>query len=93
MAVLSAIYARWARRARKFVTSGYLPKEDKMADLKNEGTMQKWKSKIQSIWGDITDDDVDRAQGDRNQLVGTIKQKTGEREEDIRRKLDDLDKD
>jgi uncharacterized protein YjbJ (UPF0337 family) len=64
-----------------------------MADLKNEGMMQKLKGKIQSIWGDITDDDVDRAQGDRNQLVGTIKQKTGEREEDIRRKLDDLDKD
>jgi uncharacterized protein YjbJ (UPF0337 family) len=64
-----------------------------MSDLKNEGMMQKLKGKIQSIWGDITDDDVDRAQGDRNQLVGTIKQKTGEREEDIRRKLDDLDKD
>jgi uncharacterized protein YjbJ (UPF0337 family) len=72
---------------------GYRPKEDAMAALKNEGMMQKLKGKIQSIWGDITDDDVDRAQGDRNQLVGTIKQKTGEREEDIRRKLDDLDKD
>jgi uncharacterized protein YjbJ (UPF0337 family) len=90
-----AIYAGCSGREQSLhgFELGYRPKEDAMADLKNEGMMQKLKGKIQSIWGDITDDDVDRAQGDRNQLVGTIKQKTGEREEDIRRKLDDLDKD
>jgi len=63
-----------------------------MADLKNEGRIQKLKGKVQSTWGSITDDDYDKAQGNRDQLVGVIKEKTGQAEEEIRRILDGLDK-
>jgi uncharacterized protein YjbJ (UPF0337 family) len=55
--------------------------------------MQRLKGQIQSAWGNITDDDYHKAQGDREQLIGTIKQKTGEAEEAIRRRLDDFDRD
>jgi uncharacterized protein YjbJ (UPF0337 family) len=64
-----------------------------MADLKNEGRIQKLKGKVQSTWGSITDDEYDKAQGNRDQLVGTIKETTGQAEDEIRRILDDLDKD
>jgi uncharacterized protein YjbJ (UPF0337 family) len=57
-----------------------------------EGRMQKLKGKVQSTWGSITDDDLVKAQGKKEQLVGTIKEKTGEAEDDIRRKLDEMDR-
>jgi len=61
-----------------------------MADLKADGKLDQLKGRIQSVWGDLTDDDVDRAEGDRQQLVGTIKEKTGDAIESIEQKLDDL---
>jgi uncharacterized protein YjbJ (UPF0337 family) len=64
-----------------------------MSDLVNEGRVQKLKGKVQGTWGSITDDDFERAKGDRNQLIGTIKEKTGRAEEEIRRILDQLDED
>jgi uncharacterized protein YjbJ (UPF0337 family) len=67
-------------------------KEEWMSDWANEGRMQKLKGKLQSAWGNITDDDLQKARGDREQLIGTIKQKTGEAEEDIRRKLEEMDR-
>ena len=64
-----------------------------MSDIANEGRMQKLKGKVQSTWGSITDDDYQKSKGDREQLIGTIKEKTGEAEEAIRRRLDEFDKD
>ncbi len=64
-----------------------------MSETANEGRMQKLKGKIQSTWGDITDDEYHKAKGDREQLIGTVKQKTGQAEEAIRRQFDAFDKD
>jgi uncharacterized protein YjbJ (UPF0337 family) len=64
-----------------------------MAERTREGRIQKLKGKVQATWSAITDDDYDRAQGNRDQLIGTIKEKTGRAEEEIRRMLDDMDKD
>jgi len=61
-----------------------------MADLKTEGKLDQLKGRIRSVWGEITDDDVDRAQGDRQRLVGSIKEKTGDTMESIQEKLDKL---
>ncbi|HEX5139316.1 MAG TPA: CsbD family protein [Dehalococcoidia bacterium] len=66
---------------------------EQAADRASEGRIQKFKGKVRSMWGDITDDDVDRAQGNRDQLIGTIKEKTGQAESDIRKALEDFDKD
>ena len=64
-----------------------------MSERANEGRMQRLKGKIQSTWGRITDDEYQQAEGNREQLVGKIKEKTGEAEEEIRHRLDEFDKD
>jgi uncharacterized protein YjbJ (UPF0337 family) len=63
-----------------------------MNDLQREGFMQRMKGKVKSTWGDITDDDYDKFGGSVDQLVGWIKQKTGETEDSIRERLDKMDK-
>ena len=64
-----------------------------MSDIANEGRMQKLKGKVQSAWGSITDDDYQKAKGDREQLIGTIKEKTGEAEDAIRRRIEEFERD
>jgi uncharacterized protein YjbJ (UPF0337 family) len=64
--------------------------EDTM-ERKTEGTLQKLRGRIRETWGNITDDDIDRAKGNFDQLVGTIKQKTGESEESVRERLRGMD--
>jgi len=61
-----------------------------MADLQTTGTFDRIKGKIRSTWGDLTDDDMARAQGDAEQLAGIIKEKTGEGLENIRRKISEM---
>lgn len=62
----------------------------------NEGTETKWegrwdqlKGKAKQSWGDLTDDDLDVAEGKYDEMVGRIKEKTGETEEAIRSRLDE----
>lgn len=62
----------------------------------NEGTETKWsgrwdklKGRAKQAWGELTDDDLDVAEGRYDVLVGRIKEKTGETEEAIRRRLDE----
>jgi len=61
-----------------------------MADLKTEGRFDRIKGRARSIWGDLTDDDFEQARGDTENLIGRIKEKTGETSDDIRRKLNEL---
>lgn len=58
------------------------------------GTQQKWegrwdqlKGRVRQAWGDLTDDDFQRAQGDYEQLVGIIKERTGQTREEIESRL------
>jgi uncharacterized protein YjbJ (UPF0337 family) len=60
------------------------------------GTETKWsgrwdqlKGKAKQTWGNLTDDDLDVAEGKYDEMVGRIKEKTGETEEEVRRRLDD----
>ena len=61
-----------------------------MADLKTEGRFDRIKGRARAMWGDLTDDDFEKAKGNTENLIGRIKEKTGETAEDIQRKLDDL---
>jgi uncharacterized protein YjbJ (UPF0337 family) len=61
-----------------------------MADLKTEGRIDRIKGRARAIWGDLTDDDFDKAQGNTENLIGRIKEKTGETYEEIQSKLQDL---
>ena len=61
-----------------------------MGNLKQEGMTDQFKGKVRSTWGDVTDDDVQSSKGNMEQLIGKIKEKTGEAEDDIRKQLDKL---
>lgn len=54
-----------------------------------EGRWDQLKGKARETWGDLTDDDLDVAEGEFEQMVGRIKERTGETEENIRKRLDD----
>jgi uncharacterized protein YjbJ (UPF0337 family) len=53
-----------------------------------EGSWNDVKGKIQSKWGQLTDDDLSRVKGDANQLIGFLQQKTGETRRSIEEFLD-----
>ncbi len=60
------------------------------------GTSQKWegrwdqlKGRVKSAWGELTDDDLSRVEGDYDQMVGLIKERTGKTREEIERVLND----
>ncbi|MGE5546009.1 MAG: CsbD family protein [Solirubrobacterales bacterium] len=42
-----------------------------------KGSWKEFKGKVKAQWGDLTDDDLDRVEGQRDQLVGRIQQRYG----------------
>ncbi len=61
-----------------------------MADLKTEGRFDRIRGRVRETWGEVTDDDFDRAQGNTENLIGRIKEKTGDTVENIRRRLEEF---
>ena len=59
-----------------------------MSNLRTEGMLDRIRGKIRETWGDVTDDEVDKSKGNMEQLIGTIKMKTGETEDSIRARFD-----
>ena len=54
----------------------------------SKADLTRLKGKVKQTWGDLTDDDVDVAEGEYDELVGRIKTRTGETQEAIERRLD-----
>ncbi len=52
-----------------------------------EGRWDQLKGKARQFWGKLTDDDFEKARGDYNELLGIIKEKTGETREAIEKRL------
>lgn len=61
---------------------------DDGSKLKWEGRWDQLKGKAKQSWGNLTDDDLDVAEGNYDEMVGKIKEKTGETDEAIRERLD-----
>lgn len=55
-----------------------------------QGKLIEFKGRIKQKWGQLTDDEIAEAQGDRDVLAGKIQQKYGGTKEQIRRELDDM---
>jgi uncharacterized protein YjbJ (UPF0337 family) len=53
-----------------------------------QGRWRQVRGKILETWGDITGDEVDRFQGQKDQLVGYLQERTGEARNAIQQKLD-----
>lgn len=55
-----------------------------------EGTWEQLKGKAKRVWGELTDDDLTRAEGSSDKLFGIIQEKFGDTKEAIKDKLDKL---
>jgi uncharacterized protein YjbJ (UPF0337 family) len=53
-----------------------------------EGRWEQLAGKAKSLWGDLTDDDLKKAEGDYERLVGVLKERTGKTREELEAALD-----
>lgn len=54
-----------------------------------EGNWKQFKGRAKQQWGKLTDDDVDRLAGRRDELIGKIQERYGYRREQAEREVDD----
>lgn len=55
-----------------------------------EGNWKQFKGDIQAQWGELTDDEVDEAQGNRDKLVGKIQERYGLAKTEAERQVDEF---
>lgn len=55
-----------------------------------KGMWEQIKGKAKHVWGDLTDDDFKKVDGNADMLYGLIQQKFGDTKEAIKSKLDKL---
>lgn len=61
--------------------------------MNRDQTAGKWnqiKGRAKKAWGELTDDDFDKAEGSVDKLRGIIQEKVGDTKETIKAKLDAL---
>lgn len=58
--------------------------------LELEGKWNQIKGRVLEHWGELTDDDLQEAQGDIDQLTGIIQEKTGDTKKEVRSYLDEV---
>jgi len=54
-----------------------------------EGNWKQMKGKAKANWGDLTDDELQQAEGRRDELVGLVQEKYGKAREEAEREVDD----
>ncbi len=55
-----------------------------------EGQWKQLKGKIKQNWGELTDDDLDVAEGKRDYLIGKIQAKYGKSKDEAKKEVDDF---
>lgn len=53
-----------------------------------EGKWTEIKGRLRESYGDLTDDEIEEAKGNREQLEGVLQQKTGKTKEEVRSTVD-----
>ncbi len=53
-----------------------------------EGKWTEIKGHLREAYGDLTDDDVEEAKGDREQIEGVLQQKLGKSKDEVRQTVD-----
>lgn len=59
----------------------------KMDEIKGE--WKQLKGQAQEKWGELTDDELDKAAGNRDQLVGLVQEKYGKARDAAEKEVDD----
>ena len=57
-----------------------------------KGKWNELKGKAKEQWGELTDDELDRIGGQRDQLVGLIQQRYGKMKDEVERELTEWEK-
>ena len=55
-----------------------------------KGKWHQLKGDIKSRWGKLTNDDLDRAEGDAEKLIGRVQERYGYQREEAKREVDDF---
>ena len=55
-----------------------------------KGKWRQIKGEVKSRWGKLTDDDVDRVEGDAEKLIGRVQERYGYQREEAQREVDDF---
>lgn len=55
-----------------------------------KGKWSQLKGNIKKTWGNLTDDDLDKVNGQKDKLIGLIQDSYGEAKDVVERKIDDL---
>ena len=55
-----------------------------------KGKWEQIKGQVRQKWGELTNDDVDRVAGRRQELVGIIQERYGRAQEEAEREVDDF---
>jgi uncharacterized protein YjbJ (UPF0337 family) len=56
-----------------------------------QGNWREFKGKVKQQWGNLTDDDLDRIAGQRDQLIGTLQQRYGKARDALEREVRDFE--
>lgn len=59
-------------------------------NMQLKGTWNEFTGSLKQIWGDLTDNDLDVAEGKFEEIAGRIQRKTGESLETVHRKMMEL---
>ncbi len=54
-----------------------------------QGRWKQFKGDAQKRWGELTDDELDEAAGDRTKLEGLIQERYGKTKEEVREEVDE----
>lgn len=60
-----------------------------MNKLQMKGNWNIAKGKLKQQWGDLTDDDLDYAEGKEDELLGRIQKRTGQTREAVEKAIND----
>jgi uncharacterized protein YjbJ (UPF0337 family) len=55
-----------------------------------KGKWHQLKGEAKSRWGKLTDDDLDRAEGDAEKLIGRVQERYGYARDEAKREVDDF---
>ncbi len=55
-----------------------------------EGAWKQLTGRAKRVWGELTDDDLKRAEGSADKLYGIIQERFGDTKEAIKRKIDSV---
>jgi len=59
-------------------------------DLQLKGNWNEVKGKIKKKYGDVTDDDLAYTEGQADEMLGKLQQKTGKKKEELKKEIESM---